>query len=74
MRKLGITPRHLVPRQSYLTTLASPMAQTQVQSLGQEDPLEKGMAYPLQYSRLENPMDKGDWRATVHGVERVGHN
>ena len=23
---------------------------------------------PLQYSCLENPMDRGDWRATVHGV------
>ena len=22
----------------------------------------------LQYSRLENPMDGGAWRATVHGV------
>ena len=21
---------------------------------------------PLQYSCLENPMDRGDWRATVH--------
>ena len=30
------------------------MAKTQVRSLGQEDPLEKGMAYPLQYSCLEN--------------------
>ena len=29
---------------------------------------------PLQYSYLENPMDKGAWRATVHGVETVGHN
>ena len=24
--------------------------------------------YPLQYSCLENPMDSGAWRATVHGV------
>ena len=24
--------------------------------------------YPVQYSCLENPMDKGAWRATVHGV------
>ena len=24
--------------------------------------------YPLQYSFLENPMDRGAWRATVHGV------
>ena len=23
---------------------------------------------PLQYSWLENPMDRGVWRATVHGV------
>ena len=23
---------------------------------------------PLQYSCLENPIDRGDWRATVHGV------
>ena len=24
---------------------------------------------PLQYSRLENPTDRGVWRAAVHGVE-----
>ena len=24
--------------------------------------------YPLQYSCLENPMDRGAWWATVHGV------
>ena len=28
----------------------------------------------LQYSCLENPMDKGAWWATVHGVARVGHD
>ena len=28
----------------------------------------EGNGYPLQYSRLENPMDRGAWRATVHGV------
>ena len=26
---------------------------------------------PLQYSSLENPMDRGAWQATVYGVERV---
>ena len=26
--------------------------------------------YPLQYSCLENPMDRGAWRATVHGVKK----
>ena len=30
---------------------------------------------PLQYSCLENFMDKGAWRAAVvHGAPRVGHN
>ena len=43
---------------------------TWVQSLGWEDPLEKGMAYPLQYSVLENSMDRGAWQATVHGVTK----
>ena len=42
--------------------------ETQVRSLGPEDPLEKDMANPLQYSCLENPMDGGAWQATVHGV------
>ena len=26
---------------------------------------------PLQYSCLDNPMDRGAWRAAVHGVERL---
>ena len=26
------------------------------------------MATPLRYSCLENPMDRGAWRATAHGV------
>ena len=29
---------------------------------------------PLQYSCLENPMDRGAWWAKVHGVARVKHN
>ena len=37
------------------------MQETQVQSLGQEDPLEKEMANALQYSSLENPIDGGAW-------------
>ena len=51
-----------------------PMQETWVQSLGQEDPLEKKNGNPLQYSCLENPMDRGAWQATVHGVTRVGHD
>ena len=34
--------------------------------MGWEDPLEEGN--PLQYSCLENPMDRGAWLATVHRV------
>ena len=30
--------------------------------------LGEGNVYPFQYSCLENPMDRGVWRATVHGV------
>ena len=41
-----------------------------VRSLGGEDPLEQGMATPLQSSCLENPMDRGAWRAAVHGVTK----
>ena len=29
-----------------------------------------GNGNPLQYSCLENPMDRGAWRATVHGVAK----
>ena len=28
----------------------------------------------LQYSCLENSMDRGAWWATIHGVQRIGHN
>ena len=33
----------------------------------------EGNGNPLQYSCLENSMDRGAWWATVHGVVRVGH-
>ena len=40
----------------------------------------EGNSYPLQYSGLENSMDKGAWQATVHGdhkewdtTERLSH-
>ena len=28
----------------------------------------EGNDYPLQYSCLENPVDRGDWWAVIHGV------
>ena len=33
----------------------------------------EGNGYPVQYSCLENSMDRRAWQATVHGVARVGH-
>ena len=36
------------------------------QSLGQEDSPGGGHSSPLQYPCLENPMDRGAWRATGH--------
>ena len=51
------------------------MQETQIQALGWEDPLEKGMAtHSSQYSWLENPMDRGTWRAISMGSQRVGHD
>ena len=37
--------------------------ETRVRFLGQEDPLEEGMA--THFSDLKNPMDRGAWQATV---------
>ena len=53
--------------------------ETQVRSLGGEDPLEEENGNPLQCSCLENSMDRGAQWATVHGVaesdtmERLTH-
>ena len=44
------------------------MQETQVQSLGQEDALEKGMAMHSSILAWRIPMDGGVWWATVHGV------
>ena len=36
---------------------------------------EEGHGNPLQYSFLENPMDRGAWQATQSmGSQRVGHD
>ena len=32
----------------------------------------EGNGNPLQYSSLENPVDRGTWQATVHGVAESG--
>ena len=54
-----------------LSAWASLVAQTVKNQAG--DPGRspgEGNGYPLQYSCLENPMDRGAWWATVHGVAK----
>ena len=46
----------------------------QVRFLGGEDSPGGGDGDPVQYPYLGNPMDRGAWQATVHGVSRVRHN
>ena len=50
------------------------MQETGVRSLGREDSPGEANGNPLQYSYLENPMDRGAWRAAVHAPRRVRHN
>ena len=40
-----------------------------IPGLGRHPPRE-GNGNPLQYPCLENPMDRGAWQATVHGVSK----
>ena len=49
------------------------MQEKWVQSLGREDLLEKEMATTPGFLP-GNPMDRGAWRTTVHGVTRVRHD
>ena len=64
--------RNSVPLQSSL--LVQPVKklparqETWVRFLGWEDPLEKEIATHSSISCPENPIDRGDWQATVHGV------
>ena len=46
------------------------MEQTQVQSLGREDPFGEGNGNPLQYSFLENSMERGAWWTAVLRVAK----
>ena len=46
------------------------MQETWVRSLGQEDSPGEGNGNPLQYSCLENSINREAWWATVHGVTK----
>ena len=48
--------------------------ETWVRLLGLGRVPEERNGNPLQYSCLENPMDREARQATVHGVTRVGHD
>ena len=43
---------------------------TRTGPLGQEGPLGKGLACPLQYPCLSKPMDGGAWWATARGATK----
>ena len=45
------------------------MQETRVRSLGQEDPLERERQLTLVFLP-DNPMERGVWQATVHGVTK----
>ena len=46
------------------------LQETRVQSLGREDPLERGVATHCHFC-LENPMDRAAWWAIVHEVAKT---
>ena len=59
--------------------IKNPLAKAgDIRDLGSIPGLERspgeGNGYLLQYSCLENPMDRGAWWATVLLSQRVGHN
>ena len=45
------------------------MQETQVRSLAQEDPRVEGMATHSNILAWENPMDRGSWQSSVHGIK-----
>ena len=77
IRGLGRFPREAIgyPLQYSLASLVVQMVksppvmwETRVQSVGWEDPLEEGIATHSSILGWRIPMDRGAWRATVHGV------
>ena len=68
----------LIPGQGFPHSSVGKESAFSVGDLGSSPGLERspgeGKGNPLQYACLENPMDRGAWQATVHGVIRVGHD
>ena len=62
-----LTPDAVFFRVSLVAQLVkNPMQETLVRCLGQEDPLEKGMATHSSILAWRIPMDREAWWATVH--------
>ena len=77
--KCGGGDFHTSPRNnsldSYWVSYTVP-SHIRCQSQAQDSRLlyREGNGNLLQYSLLENPMNRGAWQATVHGIARVRHN
>ena len=50
------------------------MEETQIASLGREDPLEEAWATHSSVLAWKTPTDRGAWRAAVHGITRGRHS
>ena len=57
-----------------MVTNLSAVQETRVQSLGQEDPLEKGMATHSSVLAWRIPMDREPGGLQSMGLQRVGHD
>ena len=62
--KMGLSNGSVVKNPSVMQELQ----ETQVRSLGQEDPLEKGMATQSRILVWRIPMNRGAQQATIHGI------
>ena len=71
-----ISPQCLVYGFPWWLTVRNPPAMQEVQETGDVSVPGSGrspaggLGNPLQYSCLENPMDRGTWRVTAHGVAK----
>ena len=72
LRSLRVKCHELWASQVTLVVKNLPASERDVRDSGSIPGLERspgrGRDSPLQYSCLENPMDRGAWWATVHGV------
>ena len=65
--------KNMLPHNSLVSQMVKnlfSMWMTEVRSLGQGRSLGEGNGNTLQYSCLENFMDRGAWKAMIHGVAK----